>query len=89
MNAFIVTNDKFRDYHRKIEVQPSTNQPEALKREKAWIKQHTISFTFREDEFMPNPDSKLFQKYAYQTYKSYPLIPSDDDDDNDQEESKK
>ena len=77
-NAFIVTNDKFRDYLRKIEVQPSTNQPEALTREKAWVRQHSVSFTFKGDEFLPNPDSKLFQKYAYQGYKSYAL--QDDSD---------
>jgi len=72
-NAFIVTNDKFRDYLRKIEVQPSAYEPQALTREKAWIRQHSISFTFKDDEFLPNPDSKLFQKYAIQSYKSYPL----------------
>ena len=77
-NAFIVTNDKFRDYLRKIELQPSANQPEALAREKAWIKQHSISFTFRTDEFLPNPDSKLFQKYAYQGYRTYPLAAEDE-----------
>ena len=68
-----MTNDKFRDYLRKIEIQPSTNKPEALAREKAWIQQHSVSFTFKGDEFLPNPDSKLFQKYSYQGYKSFAL----------------
>ena len=77
-NAFIVTNDKFRDYLRKIETQPSANQPEALRREKEWIKQHSISFTFSGDKFLPNPDCKLFQRFAYQGYKTYPLIEEND-----------
>jgi hypothetical protein len=37
-NAFIVTNDKFRDYMRKLETNPSSNDPESVKREKAWLK---------------------------------------------------
>lgn len=72
-DAFIVTNDKFRDYLKKIETRSSSNMPEQLKAENAWIKQHSISFTFKDDEFLPNPDSKLFEKYQYQKYKSYPL----------------
>lgn len=72
-NAFIVTNDKFRDYLRKLQVTPSMNQPESIKRERAWIRQHSISFAFNEDEFLPNPDSKLFNKFAYESYRSFPL----------------
>ena len=72
-DAFIVTNDKFRDYLKKIELKVSSNLPDQLKAENAWIKQHSISFAFKEDEFLPNPDSKLFEKYSYQKYKSYPL----------------
>jgi hypothetical protein len=68
-----VTNDKFRDYLRKIEVNPSMNDAEVTKRERAWIQQHSISFAFNEDEFLPNPDSKLFSKFKYEGYKSYPL----------------
>jgi len=70
-NAFIVTNDKFRDYLRKIEVNPSMNDQEVTKRERAWIQQHSISFAFNEDEFLPNPDSKLFSKFKIEDYKSY------------------
>ena len=73
-----MTNDKFRDYLKKIEVQPSANEPEALKREKAWIKQHSISFSFCGDEFLPNPDSKLFQRYSLQSYKTYELVEESD-----------
>lgn len=77
-DAFIVTNDKFRDYLSKLQMMPSMNQPDAIKRERAWIKQHSISFAFNEDEFLPNPDSKLFSKFAHSTYKSLPLIEEDD-----------
>ena len=37
-DAFIVTNDKFRDYLKKIETRSSSNLPEQLKAENAWIK---------------------------------------------------
>jgi hypothetical protein len=67
-NAFIVTNDKFRDFILK---QP--NSEDRLK-EQRWVKDHSISFTFNGDEFLPNPDSKLFNKHAsYETYKNFPL----------------
>jgi hypothetical protein len=69
VNAFIVTNDKFRDYIRKLETNPSTNESDSIKREKAWLKQHCISFAFKVDEFLPNPDSNLFQKFPYESYK--------------------
>lgn len=73
-NAFIVTNDKFRDYIQKLQVKPSMNTADAIKREKAWLKQHTISFAFNGDQFLPNPDSKLFaSKFKIESYKQYPL----------------
>jgi Zc3h12a-like Ribonuclease NYN domain len=65
MNAFIITNDKFRDFLAK--------QKEEKSREQKWIKDHSISFTFNSDEFLPNPDSKLFNKFPYEEYKHYPL----------------
>lgn len=37
-NAFIVTNDKFRDYMRKLETNPNTNSAEIVNREKVWLK---------------------------------------------------
>jgi hypothetical protein len=65
-NAFIVTNDKFRDFVLK-------SKDDKVK-EQRWIKDHSISFTFNTDEFLPNPDSKIFSRYApYEGYKSYPL----------------
>lgn len=72
-----MTNDKFRDYMSKLETNPSSNDFETVKREKAWLKQHCISFTFKGDEFLPNPDCKLFTKFAYETYKQF----KEEDDD--------
>lgn len=63
-NAFIVTNDKFRDYVTKQSDKP---------KEQKWIKDHSISFAFNGDEFLPNPDSKLFHKFALEEYKHFPL----------------
>lgn len=64
-NAYMVTNDKFRDYVAKSEDK---------KKEQRWIKDHSISFTFNGDEFLPNPDSMIFSRYSpYEEYKSYPL----------------
>lgn len=47
-SGYIVTNDMFRDYINKAE-----NKEEATK----WVREHTISFTFVGDEFLPNPES--------------------------------
>jgi len=60
-----VTNDKFRDYIQKY-------QGDKL-REQKWIKDHSISFTFNSDEFLPNPDCKLFHKFHIEEYKHFPL----------------
>ncbi len=48
-NACIVSNDKYRDYIDKLEVK---DQPAMRK----WLKQRLISFTFVNQEFLPNPD---------------------------------
>jgi hypothetical protein len=64
-NGYIVTNDKFRDYLHKVK--------EDKLREQKWIKDHSISFTFNTDEFLPNPDCKLFNKFPYEDYKHYSL----------------
>lgn len=32
-----------------------------IKNEEKWIKSHSVSYTFNKDEFLPNPDSKLWQ----------------------------
>ena len=67
-----MSNDKFRDYLKKLETNPTMN--EQLKREKLWLKQHLVSFAFKGDEFLPNPDSYLFSKFAYASYKQTELI---------------
>lgn len=32
----------------------------SAKNEQTWIKSHSISYTFNKDEFLPNPDSKIW-----------------------------
>jgi len=49
-NAYIVSNDMFRDYIAKGE------DPNRMK---AWIREKCISFIFVNDEFIPNPDFKI------------------------------
>lgn len=61
-NAFIVTNDLFRDYVDKI----SDNRKKES--EKMWIKDRRIGFTFHEDEFIPNPDSAFFAEFNLNEY---------------------
>jgi len=62
-HGYLVTNDKYRDFLEK------SKDP----KDKRWIKDHSISFTFKADEFLPNPDCKLFQRFPYEEYKHYPL----------------
>lgn len=62
-----MTNDKFRDYIQKQEGNPEKSK------ERKWINEHSVSYTFNHDEFMPNPDSKLFHKFDIDEYKHYPL----------------
>ena len=49
-NGFIVSNDMFRDY--LMTISPD-NQ--------AQLKERLISFTFRNDEFLPNPGASYFK----------------------------
>lgn len=42
-------------------------------KERKWINDHSISYTFHGDVFLPNPDSKLFEIFSYDGYKNYPL----------------
>ena len=72
-NAFIVTNDKFGDYLRKLKINPNSNDQDSIKRERNWLKQHTVTFTFKGDEFLTNPDSKLYRKFNYASYKTFEL----------------
>lgn len=32
----------------------------SIQKEQKWIKAHSVSYTFNKDEFLPNPDSKLW-----------------------------
>ena len=52
--AYIVTNDRFRDY---IEKSGSN------KKEIEWLRQTLVSFAFSGDGFMPNPDSDFAKTY--------------------------
>ena len=61
-NAYIVTNDLFRDYLDNI-----TDQ-RRRETEKMWVKEKCISFTFNKDEFIPNPDSAFFKEYSIGEY---------------------
>ena len=58
---------------RKLEVNPSANDHDSIKKQQNWLKQHTVNFAFKGDEYLPNPDSKLFLKFNYATYKTYEL----------------
>jgi hypothetical protein len=62
-NAYIVTNDKFRDYIEKIEGTPQKNK------ERKWLRDHSISYTFHGDEFLANPDSDMFRMFPMESYK--------------------
>jgi hypothetical protein len=61
-DAFIVTNDLFRDYLDKI---PDSRKREA---EKKWIIDKRISFTFVKDDFLPNPDCAFFRMFSIDEY---------------------
>jgi hypothetical protein len=61
-NAFIVTNDLFRDYLEKF------NDGIKKKTENLWIIEKRISFTFVKDEFLPNPDCAFFKEFSIDEY---------------------
>ena len=61
-NAFIVTNDLFRDYLEHI----TDNRKRET--ERIWIKERCISFTFNKDEFIPNPDAAFFREFNITEY---------------------
>ena len=46
-----------------------------IKNEEKWVKSHSVSYTFNKDEFLPNPDSKLWQQKLcdFEKYRNYPL----------------
>jgi hypothetical protein len=61
-NAYIVTNDLYRDYIENISDQRKRET------EKMWVKEKCISFTFNKDEFIPNPDSSFFKEFSINEY---------------------
>lgn len=93
LNAFIVTNDKFRDYidqlsqnlygekvdkKQKNQKQQNPKNKEKddkkeVRLEQAWIKAHSVSYSFNKDEFLPNPDCRLWEKCKLDQYRNYTL----------------
>ena len=61
-NAFVVSNDMFRDYIENIKDKAERET------EKNWRDIYCISFTFNGDEFLPNPDAPFFKQFTYQDY---------------------
>ncbi len=58
-NAFIVSNDMFRDYIDNIKDKAERET------EKNWRDVKCISFTFIGDEFLPNPDAPFFKQFGF------------------------
>ena len=58
-DAFVVSNDLFRDYIDSIKDKTERET------EKKWRDVKCISFTFVGDEFMPNPDAAFFKQFGY------------------------
>lgn len=63
----MVTNDKFRDYldaiDQDLKTQESSHQhidKSSAKKSRDWIKAHSVSYTFNKDEFLPNPQAKIW-----------------------------
>ena len=58
-DAFIVSNDMFRDYIENIKDKAERET------EKNWRDVKCISFTFIGDEFLPNPDAPFFKQFGF------------------------
>ena len=58
-DAFIVSNDLFRDYIDNIKDKTERET------ERKWRDIKCISFTFVGDEFMPNPDAAFFKQFGF------------------------
>ena len=63
-DAFVVSNDLFRDYIDSIK---DKTEREA---ERKWRDVKCISFTFSGDEFLPNPDAAFFKQFGFD-YQEY------------------
>ncbi|MCQ2819163.1 MAG: hypothetical protein MJ252_18015 [archaeon] len=61
-NGFIVTNDLFRDYIQNIADEKKKET------ERIWVKEKCISYTFNQDEFIPNPDAAFFKEFDIKDY---------------------
>lgn len=55
-NGVIVTNDRYWDH---VDKQREEKGERARKEARKWIRDHTMSFTFVRDEFLPNPNFKF------------------------------
>eukprot|EP00658_Telonema_sp_P-2_P029376 TRINITY_DN22354_c0_g1_i1.p1 TRINITY_DN22354_c0_g1~~TRINITY_DN22354_c0_g1_i1.p1 ORF type:complete len:138 (-),score=32.21 TRINITY_DN22354_c0_g1_i1:553-966(-) len=51
--GFVVTNDRFKDWVEKAQGY------EDRESRKQWVRTHCCSYTFVNDEFIPNPDFKI------------------------------
>ena len=58
-NAFVVSNDMFRDYIDNIKEKAERET------ERNWRDVKCISFTFVGDEFLPNPDAPFFKQFGF------------------------
>jgi hypothetical protein len=64
----------FRDYvtkiRKKARVQKQTGASNVVnaRKEKQWLKQSVVSFTFKKDMFLPNPDAYFFDHVIYSDY---------------------
>ena len=63
-DAFVVSNDLFRDYIDGIKDKTERET------EKKWRDIKCISFTFNGDEFLPNPDAAFFKQFGFD-YQEY------------------
>jgi len=63
-DAFIVSNDLFRDYIDNIKDKTERET------ERKWRDIKCISFTFNGDEFLPNPDAAFFKQFGFD-YQEY------------------
>ena len=63
-NAFVVSNDMFRDYIDNIKEKAERET------ERNWRDVYCISFTFNGDEFLPNPDAPFFKQFGF-NYQEY------------------
>ena len=64
-DAFIVSNDMFRDYIDNIKDKTERET------EKKWRDIKCISFTFNGDEFLPNPDAAFFKQFSFDIQEYY------------------